>query len=154
VKFSPTYTKIALVAWGTKEKEKFFYYLTQNLSFWQTFFLLLWSFFACCHKGCNFFQTLIGGLLKESLKQIDFEALILETKDLVFFPKIKYLSPPSQTLKIVPYTPNPKPSKQCHSHEKPKEYPKHLFLPLTNAFMIEHIFPKLPLDPSMMWQLH
>jgi hypothetical protein len=82
---------MVLVAWGTKEKEEFFNYLTQNLSFWQTFLLLLWSFFACCHKGCNFFQTLIGGLLKESLKQIDFEALILETKDFVFFPKIKYL---------------------------------------------------------------
>jgi len=88
------------------------------------------------------------------LKQIDFEAPRLETKDLVIFSKTKDLSSPSQTLKIVPYTSNLKPSKQPHSHEKPKEYPKHLLPPLTNAFMIEHIFPKLPLDPSMMWQLH
>jgi hypothetical protein len=49
---------------------------------------------------------LIGGLLKESLKQIDFEVSRLKTKDLVFFPKTKHLSSPSQTLKIVPYTPN------------------------------------------------
>ncbi len=148
---------MALVVQGTKEEEEFFYYLAQNLSFWQTFPLLLWSFFTCCHKGCNFFQTLIGGLLKESLKQIDFEAPRLEIEYLVFFPnfpKTKDLSSPSQTLKIVPYTPNPKPSKQPHSHEKPKKYPKHLLPPLTDAFMIEHIFPKLPLDPSMMWQLH
>jgi len=89
VKFSPTYTKITLVARGTKEDEIFFYCLAQNLSFWQTSLLLLWSLFACCHKGCKFFQTLIGGLLKESLKQIDFEAPKLETKDLVFFPKLK-----------------------------------------------------------------
>jgi len=97
---------------------------------------------------------LIGGLLRKSLKQIDFEAPRLETKDLVFFPKTKDLSSPSQTLKIIPYTSNFKPSKQPHSHEKPKEYPKHLLPPLTNAFMIEYIFPKFPLDPSMKWQLH
>ncbi len=120
VKFSPTHTKMALVARGTKEEEQFFYCLAQNLSFWQTFLLLLWSLFACCHKGCNFFQTLIGGLLKESLKQIDFEAPILETKDLVFFfPKPKNLSSPSQTLKIVFYTPNPKPSKQPIAMKSP-----------------------------------
>jgi hypothetical protein len=35
-----------------------------------------------------------------------------------------------------------------------KEYPKHLLIPLTNAFGIEHILPKLPLDLSMMWRLH
>jgi hypothetical protein len=87
---------------------------------------------------------LIGGLLKESLKQIDFEASRLKTKDLIFFPKTKDLSSPSQTLKIVPYTPNSKPSKQPRSHEKPKEYPKHLLHPLMNAFMIEGIFSKLP----------
>jgi hypothetical protein len=54
---------------------------------------------------------LISGLLKESLKQTDFEVPRLETKHLVFFPKNKNLFSPSQTLQIVPYTPNPKPSK-------------------------------------------
>lgn len=111
VKFNPTYTKMAFVAQGTKKEEEFFYYFVQNLFFWQTFLLLLWSLFACCCKGCNFFQTLIGGLLKESLKQTNFETPRLKTKDLVFFPETKYLSSPSQTLKIVLYTPNPKPSK-------------------------------------------
>jgi hypothetical protein len=84
------------------------------------------------------------------LKQIDFELTKLETKHLIFFPKNENLFSLPQTPKIVPCTPNPKPSKCPHSHENPKEYPKHLLLPLTDAFVIEHILPKLPLDPSMM----
>jgi hypothetical protein len=63
---------------------------------------------------------LIGALLKKSLKQIDFEIPRLKTKDLVFSTKTKFFFSPSQTIKIVPYTPNPKLSKQPHSHEKPK----------------------------------
>jgi len=91
-----------------------------------------------------FFQTLIGGWLKGSLKQTDFEPPKLETKHLVFFPKIEDLFSPLQTLKVVPCTPNCKPSKCPHSHENLREYPKHLLLPLTYAFVIEHILPKLP----------
>ncbi len=34
---------MALVARGTKEDEEFFNFLAQNLSFWQTSLLLLWS---------------------------------------------------------------------------------------------------------------
>jgi hypothetical protein len=103
----------------------------------------LWSFFTCC-KGCDFFQTLIGGWLKGSLKQTDFEPPKLKTKHLVFFPKIEDLFSPLQTPKVVPYTPNCKPSKCPHCHENPREYPKHLLLPLTYAFVIKHILPKLP----------
>jgi hypothetical protein len=51
-------------------------------------------------------------------------------------------------------TQNFKPSKCPHSHENPREYPKHLLPLLTYAFVIEHIFPKLPLNPPMMWPLH
>jgi hypothetical protein len=53
----------------------------------------------------------------------------------------------------MPCTPNSKPSKQPHSHEKPKEFPKYLLAPLIDTFVIEHILPNLPLDPSMMWRL-
>jgi hypothetical protein len=87
------------------------------------------------------------------LKQTDFEPKKLETKHLIFFPKIGNLFSLPQTPKIVPCIPNPKHSKCPHSHENPKEYPKHLLPPLMDAFLIEHIIPKLPLDPSMMWHL-
>jgi len=53
----------------------------------------------------------------------------------------------------MPCTPNFKSSKCPHSHENPRNYPKHLLLPLIDGFVIEHIFPNLPLDPSMMWHL-
>ncbi len=85
------------------------------------------------------------------MKQIDFQPTKLETKHLIFFPKIENLFSLPQTPKIVPCTPNLKPSKCPHSHENPKEYPKHLLPPLTDAFVIEHIFSKSPLDPSIMW---
>ncbi len=79
--------------------------------------LFLWTFFICCNKVCEFFQTLISEWLKESLKQCDFEASKQETKDFVLPPKIKDLVLPSQTLELVAYTP-----KHHHSHEKPFEY--------------------------------
>jgi hypothetical protein len=100
-----------------------------------------------------FFQTLIGGWLKDSLKQTNFEPLKLKTKHLVFSPKIKNLFSPPQTPKVMSCTPNSKPSKCPHSHKNLKKYPKHLLLPLTDAFVIEHILQKLPLDPFMMWHL-
>jgi hypothetical protein len=88
------------------------------------------------------------------LKQIDFEPRKLETKHLVFFPKTEDLFSPPQSPKIVPYTPNSKPSKCPHSHENLRKYPKHLLSILMDAFVIEHTLPKLPLDPFMMWRLH
>jgi hypothetical protein len=54
----------------------------------------------------------------------------------------------------MPCTLNSKPSKCPHSHENLRKYRKHLLPLLTNAFVIEHILPKLPLDPFMMWHLH
>jgi hypothetical protein len=84
-------------------------------------------------QGCNFFQTLISGWLKESLKQTNFEPPRLKTKHLVLSPKIEDLFSSPQTLEILPCTPNPKPSKWPHNHEKPKEFPKHLFPPLMDA---------------------
>jgi len=42
--------------------------------------------------------------LKNSLKQSDFEPPKLETKHLVFFPKIEKLLSPPQTPKVVPCT--------------------------------------------------
>jgi hypothetical protein len=56
----------------------------------------------CCCKGCDFFQTLTGGWLKESLKQIDFEPPRLETKHLFLSSKIENLFSPPQTPKIMP----------------------------------------------------
>jgi hypothetical protein len=91
--------------------------------------------------------------LKNSLKQIDFEPPKLETKHLIFSPKIEYLFSPPQTPKVVPCTVNSKPSKRPHSHENPREYPKHLLPLLTYAFVIENILPNLLSDPSMMWHL-
>jgi hypothetical protein len=86
---------MALVAQGIEEKEEFFDCLTQNLSFWQAFLLLIWSFFACCRKGCDFFQSLIGGWLQESLKQTCFEPPRLKTKYLVLSQQTEnFLSPP------------------------------------------------------------
>jgi hypothetical protein len=67
-------------------------------------FPIIMSFCMCCHKGCDFFQTLIGGCLKELWKQIDFEPPKLETKHLFLSSKTKDLFSP-------PQTPNPKPSK-------------------------------------------
>ncbi len=66
----------------------------------------------------------------------------------------KPFSPP-QTFEIVPCTSNPKSSRHAHNRQKPIEYPKHQLLPpLMDAFEIEHVLPKLPLDPFMMWCLH
>jgi hypothetical protein len=73
---------------------------------------------------------------------------------LSFFQKLKNLFSPPQSPKVVPCTPNSKPSKCPHSHENLKKYPKHLLHPLTNALVIEHILPKNNLDPFMMWHLH
>jgi len=89
--------------------------------------------------------------VKKSLKQIVFKPSQLKTKHLILSPKIE----PPQIPKIVPYTPNLKSSRHAHSHEKPKENPKHQLLPpLMDAFVIEHVPPKLLLDPFMMWHLH
>lgn len=74
-------------------------------------------------------------------------------RHLTLSPKTKDLLKPPQTPKVVPCTPNLKPPKCPHSHEKPTKYPKCLLPPLTDAFMIEHILPKLPMDSSMMWCL-
>jgi hypothetical protein len=90
-----------------------------------------------------FFQTLIGAWLKKSLKQTNFEPPRLETKHLFLSSKIEDLFSPPQTPKIV----------HCTRNLKPKEYPEHLLPPFTYAFVIEHILPKLPLDPSMIWWL-
>jgi hypothetical protein len=68
--------------------------------------------------------------LKDSLKQTNFEPPKLEIKHLVFVPKIEDLFSPPQTPEVVPCIPNFKPSKCPHSHENPKEYPKHLLPPL------------------------
>jgi hypothetical protein len=95
---------MALVAQGTKEEEEFFDCLVQNLSFRQAFLLLIWSFFAYCRKGCDFFQTLIGGWLKESLKQTYFEPPRLKTKYLVLSPKTENLLSSPQILEIMPCT--------------------------------------------------
>jgi hypothetical protein len=64
----------------------------------------------------SFFQTLVGGWVKESLKQTDFEPPRLETEHLFMFPKIEDLFSPQQTPKIVHCTPNLKTSKCPHSH--------------------------------------
>jgi hypothetical protein len=106
-------------------------------------------------KGCDFFQTLIGGWVKNSLKQIVLEPSQLKTKHLILYPKFENPFSPPQIPKIVPCTPNLKSSRHAHSHEKPKENPKHQLLPLLmDAFVIEHVPPKLLLDPFMMWHLH
>jgi hypothetical protein len=107
----------------------------------------------CCYKGYDFFQTLIGRWLKKSLKQTNFGPPKLKTKHLVLSPKTIDLFFLPQTLEIALCTPNLKPSKHDNSHEKFAKYPKHLLLPLMHAFVIEHMFPKLPMDPSMMWHL-
>jgi hypothetical protein len=52
--------------------------------------------------------------LKELLKQTNFEHPRLKTKHLVSFPKTEDLFSSPQTPKIVPCTPNPKPSKWPH----------------------------------------
>lgn len=55
----------------------------------------------------------------------------------------------------MPCTPKSKSSRCADSHEKPREYPKNQLLPpLMDAFVIEHVLPKLPLDLSMMWCFH
>jgi hypothetical protein len=100
---------MTLVAQGREEEEEFFDCLAENLSFWQAFLVLIWSFFACCCEGCDFFQTLIGGWLKESLKQTYFEPPRLKTKYLILFPKTENLLSSPQILETVPCTPNPKP---------------------------------------------
>lgn len=133
---------MVLIIFYTQEDEEFFYCLVQDLSFWQAFLLSLWTFFICCNKVCEIFQTLISEWLKESLKQCDFEPSRQETKDFVLPPKIKNLVLPSQTLEFVPCTP-----KHHHSHEKPFEYLWNLLLPLMNAFVIEHIFLKITYGP-------
>jgi hypothetical protein len=108
---------MVLIIFYAQEDEEFFHCLVQDLSFWQAFLLSLWTFFICCNKVCEFFQTLINEWLKESLKQCDFEPSRQETKDFVLPPKIKDLVLPSQILELVPCT-----SKHHHSHEKPFEY--------------------------------
>jgi hypothetical protein len=112
---------MVLVVQGIKEEGKdFFYCFAHNISFWQSFILLLWSFFTCCCKGCDFLQTSIGGWLENSSKQTNFEPPTLETKHLVFSPKIEDLFSLPQILEVVPYTPKSKPSKCPHNHENPK----------------------------------
>jgi hypothetical protein len=65
-------------------------------------------------------------------------------------PKIENPFSPPQTLEIMPCTPKSKSSRCAHSYDKPKEYPKNQLLPpLMDVFVIEHVFPKLPLDLSM-----
>jgi hypothetical protein len=66
----PTQREITvLVAQAMQEYEEFYECLTKDLIFYQAFFLSLWSFFICCHKVCEFLQTLISAWLKDSLKQ-------------------------------------------------------------------------------------
>jgi hypothetical protein len=62
--------------------KSFFYYLVEDLSFWQAFLFSLWAFFICHFKVYEFFQTLTSEWLRESLKQCNFEPPRLETKDL------------------------------------------------------------------------
>ncbi len=100
---------MVLVAQGTKEEEEIFDCLVQKIIIWQAFLLLLWSFFTCCCKGCDFFQTLINGWLKGSLKQIDFEPSKLKQNILSFFQKLKtyFHLHKVQKLCLVPQTLNP-----------------------------------------------
>ncbi len=58
---------MVLIVQGTKQEEEFFDYFTQNIYFWQAFFLLLWSFFTCC-KGCDFFPNFNWWLVKRLLE--------------------------------------------------------------------------------------
>jgi hypothetical protein len=73
----------------------------------------------------------------------------LEMKDLVLLQKIEYLHP--QPLEIVSLpTSKPCTPKLPHSPKRPFEYLRHLLPLLPNAFVVEHILAKLPMDPSMM----
>jgi hypothetical protein len=112
----------------------FFDCLAEEFTFWQTFLLLLWTFFIWCHKVSNFLQTLISGWLKTSFKQQDCEPPppTLEMKNLVL--------PPQNPKVLLPSTPNHYTPKHPYSHERNFAYPSLFFLPLTNAFVIEHIF--------------
>ncbi len=94
-------------------------------------------------QGLWFFPNFNWWLAKRLLEANWFWTSKTKKKHLVFFPKIEDLFSPLQTPNT-PYTPNCKPSKCPHCHENPREYPKHLLLPLTYAFVIKHILPKLP----------
>jgi len=90
----------------------------------------------------EFFQTLTSEWLKESLKQCDFELPRPETKDLiVLLPNIEVLFMSPQTSKHVPCIQN-----IPIAMKNPLNTLGSLFFPLTNAFVIQHIVTKLPMQ--------
>lgn len=128
-----------------QEDNEFYDYLVENLTFCPTFLLSLSSFFICCHKVCEFFQTLIRPWLKNSLKQLKpsrLEELALpkETITLVWLLK---------TPKLVVCSPKP-----SHRHKLICDNLGYLLPPLMHAFVIGHGLTKLPMDLSTMWCLH
>ncbi len=112
----------------------FFDCLVEKITFWQTFLLLLWTFFICCQKVSNFLQTLNSGWLKTYFKQQDYEPPppTLEMENLVMLPQNPYF--------FLPSTPNHCTTKHPYSHERKFAYPSPFLPPLTYAFVIEHIF--------------
>jgi hypothetical protein len=94
---------MVLVAQAMQEYEEFYGCLTKDLIFYQAFFLS-WFFFICCHKVCEFLQTLISAWLKDSLKQSKLsrlDQLVLPQKTKAPILLLKTLKPCTPNLPMV-----------------------------------------------------
>ncbi len=128
-------------------KTQFFInYFVDDLTVWQVAILLLmWSFFVCCCKVCDFLQTLIAGWLKGSLKHSEpkpprawiEDIFFLKKKTLFCFHKLQIL-----------YCLMPQ------NYDFFFEYQNNLFSFLMDAFVVEHSLKKLLMDLSMIWCFH
>jgi hypothetical protein len=108
-----------------------FYILTR-------FFLSFLSFFICCHKICDFFQTLFIGWFKISLKQCEHEPSIPKIENHVYINEKPYFA---NSKIFIPCT-----SRCSNNHIQFFEYPCHLFPPLMDKFMVQH-FHKIAHGP-------
>jgi hypothetical protein len=71
----------------------------------------------------------------------EFEPPRPKSKDLILLQKIKYLFPQTLELVLLLSPKRPRSPKQLF------EYLNYLLPFLSNAFVVEHIFTKLPMDP-------
>ncbi len=130
-KFSHS-SMVVLIERFAKGNKLFFDYSNGPPSLWDYFFLVIWFTFGFCSELCEIFQTMVATLYLH----------LFTSSTPQFMPKpivqqLETLNCQNPIVAIVAIEPI-----------------NYLLFGFTNVIVVDHIFPRLSLNPSMLWCLY